>query len=275
VTLGAAILRGFPPIGRGAFLRDRIITAPFGFRAVNASRADVEAMAADAKALGPTWLYSGPSAWAPANWRAELERIVALAVRLDVDGIIADPENGWTQQDEAEARALGAALRSVAGSTRVGITSFPGLPVLAPLADAVGDAAWGCVQIYGRASTSPAAFRAWWERWADVFGERLCLAIAGWVPSDAPELGSAEGFGRYLDSLPRSQAAIAWTVPEGMPEHIATALATYEPGGSGVLTLGRAAMGFVLRPAGAVLVVVLALVVAVVVAVVAWSARGA
>lgn len=271
MSIKSLVLRGVPPVGVGAYLRDELIVEPFDFRAVNAARSDAGDMARAAMQLGPTWLYTGPESWTPARWREELPRIVELAQALGVEGIIADAENDWTTGNGDDARELGRALAGAADAVRVGFTSHPSFPVLEQLAGGAGDAIWWSVQIYGRTANDATAFTRWAEGWASVVGRtRLTLSIAGWNVTDAHR--TPAGFQAYLDRLPRiGGGAIAWLGTGQLPEHIGDALSRFEPGGSALGTYSRAALSFVWRPIGAALIAAVVILLVLVVASIASS----
>ncbi len=256
---------GMPPTGLGVYGRDRVLTAPFKWRAVNAARADDAAQVGRARALGGSvWLWSGPDSWRPENWRATLANIVAECQQKSCAGFIADPENGWPDLSRArlaaEMAAFGAALGAASRETRVGVTSYPTLPGLETLASNAGMGVWGSPQMYGRTSTDRATMHSWYARWTAAFGPlRVIPSIAGWVSSD--KIDTDAEFRAYLAALPKAPGAIVWPAGE-LPAHIMAALADYNPGGSlpGTAILSLAA--FALRPIGAVLIALLAVAVA-------------
>lgn len=263
MSIRSLVLRGMPPVGLGAYLRNELVGSPFDFRAVSFSRNDWQEMARRARELGPVWLYSGPSSWTPPNALAELDRIAAAAESMDLQGVIIDCENDWTGSDAHRelAAELGRRASDVAGRTRVGFTSHPSFPQLEAFAGAAGDAVWYSIQIYGRTSSAERDFRRWFDSWAAVVGRsRLTLSIAGWVATDQHR--TPAGFREYLASLPsESCAAIAWLAADDTPddeltpEHIRDELATWHPGGSELGTWGRAGIAFVSRPIGVAVIV--------------------
>lgn len=263
MSIRSLVLRGMPPVGRGAYLRNELVGAPFDFRCIAFSRSDWQDMARRARELGPVWLYSGPSSWTPANALGELQNIAAAAESMDLQGVIIDAENDWTGSDAHRelARELGRAAADVAGRTRVGFTSHPSFPQLEAFASGAGDAVWYSIQIYGRTSSAERDFRRWFDSWAAVVGStRLTLSIAGWVAADQHR--TPAGYREYLASLPsESCAAIAWLAADDTPDdeltpmHIREELATWQPGGSELGTWGRAAVAFVARPIGVAVIV--------------------
>lgn len=241
----AQILGGVPPAGLGLYIRDNLDPRLGRFVALNATRADLRTQAAAARARGQeVWLYSMPSEWRPNAWRDSIASIEDRARTVGAVGIIADPENGWPELSSTvrrrELAALGQALAALAGSTRVGVTSYPMLPDVRYLAEGCGTRVFGSPQLYGRTATDAATLRGWYDRWRDAgFGPRLVPSIAAWPASS--QLETPEGFQRYLDALPRAGGAIGWRATGAMPRHIAAALAAYEPGGSAAGTAALAA----------------------------------
>lgn len=218
------------PSGLGAFMRGSFTRPlPWRFVFVNAWARNAPAQVAAARAAGAeVFLYGLPGKFGPRTWRPGLAFIVAKARAIPgVVGIVPDLENGWTGSDADEATAFGAELRELAESgLRVGVTGYPFVAWLHPIAEAAGPLVFFVVQIYGRTAMSAEIFATWWRRAVGAFPGRTMLAIAGWVASEA--LSTAEGFRAYLAALPRAPAAAVW--PTGtIPRHIREALATYEP----------------------------------------------
>jgi hypothetical protein len=270
------LLAGMPPSGLGCYVRDVVPGAPFRFRVINAARNDHAQQVARARELGgEVWLYSTPNEWRPTRaaferstdrtWQEGLARIVERALAAGADGIIADPEGGWTGAHDGEAEQLGRALAEVSSQLRVGVTSYPSWAGLEPCARAAGDRVFGSVQIYGRDANSAEAFAGWFNRWHRAFGSRLGLSIAGWYATEAHR---GSGFRAYLERLPRASSAIAWLGTGEVPEHIAHELSLYSPGGSTLGTILESVLAFTMRPAGVVVLVVLAVVVVLVAALV-------
>lgn len=276
--LAALAAHGLPPLGIGKFVGSRIESEPlFAFYVVQAWRSDRDALVAQARALGASvWLYGGPSYWRPETWRESREHLRREVQRLGCEGYIADPENGWPtlsrDRRRLELRALGEALRDDALTMRVGVSFYPGFPDLAVLADACGEGVFAVVQVYGLHAFSAEAFAGWVERARDAFGyARTAIAIAGWAAR--PEMGTPEGFARYLAMVPDAPSNFVWDL-DTMPDYIKQQLAARDVGGS---VLGSAAWGtlaLVGRPAGVVLLVLVVLFCVGIVAVVRRS-RGA
>lgn len=270
----ALLATGIPPIGLGLYVHTSRVdpSGMFRFRVVNGTRADHESLVRAARELGDVWLYGGPRAFAPSEWREWLRIIAQRARALDCTGILADPENGWNTLDGAtrarELVAMGRELGALAGDMRVGVTSYPHFPI-ERVAEGAGESIFGSIQIYGRETVDAGAFGQWFARWRAVFGARLGLSIAGWPASSS--MRDAPGFARYLAALPRAPSAIVWDSDSdiGSQPHIATALAGYSPGGSDAGTALLALETILARPAG--LAVVGALAALVVAVAVAWK----
>lgn len=248
----AIIMGGVPPASLGVYGRAVVLGAPFRWRAVNASRADVATQVAQARAYGGgVWLWSGPESFSPRAWRGTLARILSLCESLGCDGIIVDPESEWpaltTAARASELIAFGAALRDASTRVRVGITSYPMFPGIDVLAREAGSRVWGSPQIYGRTSLNAADFDSWYARWTDIFGAaRVIPSVAGW--ESVPALGTADGFRAYLASVPRAGGAIVWPPQRELAPHIAAALADYSPGGNPVGTAAAVAFSVAARP---------------------------
>ncbi|MCH8198529.1 MAG: hypothetical protein IIA54_00465 [Chloroflexi bacterium] len=255
MNLLALLLYGFPPWGRGIYIRNNPAVkeqARARFACVSTLRGD---MAEQVDAVGSAWLYSTPGKWTPIAWRDELARMLALAESLgsSVEGIIADPEGEWGGATNAQAEELGRGLAEASSSVRVGCTTYPLFRRREALTAAAGDGVWFSPQIYGRTSQDPARWRAWYDEWARLVGEsRLCPSIAAWPVS--PLHSTAEGYASYLAELPSFAGAIAWPEPGDLPIHIRGPLRVYEPGGSGPGTVALAARNALFRPAGLALV---------------------
>ena len=245
MSAGSQILGGVPPAGVGLYIRDTMEPRIGRFVALNAARSDLRLQATEARAGGrEVWLYSMPSEWRPDRWRDSIASIGRRAAEVGAVGVIADPENGWPELSATvrrrELEQLGAALAQLAGTTRVGVTSYPMLPDLRSLAAGCGTRVWGSPQLYGRTATDAPTLAGWLARWRDAgFGPRTIPSIAAWPAST--QLETPEGFRRYLDALPRAGGAIGWRATGPMQRHIAAALASYEPGGSAAGTAALAA----------------------------------
>jgi len=212
------------PAGLGVYLRDRYVMPPEGARwghcLVNARRADRLDLAAQARAGGAqVWMYTTPEGWQLSSWRAELERVQRAAQDARADGIMANPESGWTGGAvQREGTALGQALAAASLERGVALTSYPAWAGLASTAAASGSAVSGQVQIYGRSAMDAETFARWYASWVAAWGEpRTGLAVAGW-PS-VPALEQRAGYARYLSMLPRpsSRSVSAWTAAGSAP----------------------------------------------------------
>lgn len=252
----ALLLAGVPPSGMGLYARETIEAGPWSFVAVNASRADRAAQAAEVHRRGAQlWLYATPEAWRPDTWMASLSAIVTKARELDAVGIIADPESGWRGTDAA---ALGRALAETAHDVRVCVTSFPEFPSLVSLAAGCGRMVSASPQIYGRTTQDGEVWARWIGHWRDLFGGRVCLSIAGW-PADE-SMNHAEGYRAYLARLPKVGGAIVWDATGAAPHYISDALADYSPGGSLPGTVAAASLSALAAPGVQASIVILALV---------------
>jgi hypothetical protein len=238
------------PTGVGVFARDQSAAwlSQWDFVAVNGSRNDASAKVAALRSRGvDVWLYSGPDAWRPDQWRAELTRIASLASATGALGIIADPETSWPQlsptRRQSEGAALGTALASLSRAMSVGLTSYPLFPALDPMVGAIlannGDV-WGCPQLYAK-GRPPSAIAQWYGLWLSKFAA-VIPAVSGWV-SD-PSIADVDGFIAYLNSVPASPAGIAWPTAgnEGRPAWLWSVLRQWEPQGS-LLDRGRLIIG--------------------------------
>lgn len=275
MSLSAQILAGDPPSGLGPFLRDAYVPGPWNYVLINAWRGDASALAATARAAGlGVWLYGTPDHFRPSSWREGLAYLLNRIDSLHADGGIVDAEDGWSGQD-AEATAMGAAMRTASSSARLGFTSIPTWGPLHAFCAAAGESVFGVIQMYGHSLPGPidaGTIRAWWSRWAALFGARLIPAIAGWVAN--PLQQTAEGYAQYLAMLPAAPGAMVWLEVGVMPSQIVAGLRNYQPGGSTIGTLAQGALVFIARPAG---LVTLGVVVAAVLAVcfVIWGATRA
>lgn len=265
----ALISAGRGPVGRALYLRDGLLSSGdlgvAAARAVGARTVFINFGRRDLGAIleahgGRGWLYGLPDAWRPGSWRGTLERCLERVRETGAAGILADPENGWPQASDSEARALGEALAQAARETRVGVTSYPLFPRLDALADACRGWVWGSPQIYG-ASGGPAEWRAWHARWVRAWGPGSVVPslAAGGGGLAAPRAfhGSAQGLLDYWRSVPRGAGIIFWP-GASIPAHVADAAQQFHPGGSPAGTALYAIRDSLLRPAGAAMLAVLA-----------------
>lgn len=269
MNVAALIATALPPLGKGIFLRERDEPrVNVGFVVVNAWHARRAQIAADARARGAdVWVYGGPEHWLPSTWRESIGYIERVARELGAVGIIADPENEWPQLGAAERRrelrALGEALARLAEDYRVGVSFYPSLPDLGALAEGCAGRVFAVVQVYGRGAFTATAFAGWVARAKRYFGEwSVAMAIAGWAAND--EMGTREGFDRYLSMLPHVPSVVVWDAAGAeVPRYIADALNAYEPGGSVAGSLALGAGSALFRPAGLVVasLVILAVIV--------------
>lgn len=229
--IDALVNMGAPPSGLGLYARDHIEPGAWDFVAVNYTRSDREAQAAEVRRMGAQlWLYATPEHFHPSNWRASLGAMVAEATRLGAAGVIADFEGGWDGPYENEARLAGAALAEAAKTVRVCFTSYYSWRFLDALLSTAGRAISGNLQIYGRTEQDAEVWERWFIGWHERFGGRLSLAVAGW-PAHA-SMNNSAGFRSYLSRLPKVGGAIVWDAAGTMPSYIVDALAEYQPGGS-------------------------------------------
>lgn len=245
---------GVPPAGLGVYGRDRVLAAPFRWRAVNGLESSYARNVDIARRLGPVWLWTGPSHWTPREWQSTLALMVQRCQETGCSGIIVDPEDVWASLASGDRRAqlsaFGVALGAAALRVRVGVTSFPSFPDIETLAHSAGGGVWGSPQIYGRTSVDPADFVRWFARWQAAFGRlRVIPSIAGWDSST--NVDERAEYEAYLASIPRAAGAIVWPVGN-MPPHMQAVLASYSPGGSVGGTAALAAATFLARPAAAV-----------------------
>lgn len=256
MTLYSTIERGAPPIGLGLFLRADYVDGPWSWVAVQGAASNYAHVAAQAKAAGKrVWIYAMPASFTPQAWRDGLAMLLVRGAEIGADGIIVDPENGWSASDNQALSAFGAALQDAATQTRVGITSFPSWGPLAGLAQAAGDACFGIPQIYGQQGAfTQSEIDAQWSRWRTSFGTRLIPAFAMWVPADHEEMADPATYNAYLTRLPAAGGAIGW-MSGPIPVHMLAAVRDHFGGLGAMLTFGAlGAISWVGRPAGAVTV---------------------
>jgi hypothetical protein len=150
------------------------------------------------RAAGVTRIYvwDHPRSWRPDAWEASLSRFAAFARQYRLTGIIVDTENGWTAADRGEAARFGSAIRLLTGEMEVGVTTFPGSPILESLASTAGPQLWALVQIYNRGANDAATFRTWFDRVRRVVPSTIPL-LATWVPAygHGSDLATEEGAG--------------------------------------------------------------------------------
>lgn len=263
--VAALLASGLPPLGLGKFVGGVIDDEPrFAFYFINAWRADRDRQAERARALGgEVWLYGGGGEehWGPRAWRDSREYIRREVRRMGAAGYLADPENGWAALPRAERqrelRALGEALAEDSLNMRVGLAFFPGMPDLETLAAAVGDGVFVLVEVFGRSAFSASAFESWVSHARELFGPaRVGMVIAGYAVR--PEMGTREGYDRYLSFLPDTPTNVVWNLAS-LPPHVREALARRDVGGNLAGSAAWGALALVARPAGAVLVAVVVL----------------
>jgi hypothetical protein len=278
-----------PPNGVGCYARDHsvdeLIAHGWAFVCLNGERTDAEEKARALRARGVrVFFWSGPGAWRPASWGGEITRLVALCKRTGAHGFIADPEMYWDGvRDGANVgAAFGRALASAADEgLSVGLTSYPlwKPDVLRAVGEAGRGKVWFTPQIYGRSALEIATREGrsvqsvnnqWWTRWTAVGGAGMTIpSVAGWVSTS--ELGTPQGFARYLAELPKAQGAIAFlTAGGGPPAHILAGLRAYNPAGNVLAQGALAARGFASSRNGQLALALLALIVAVA-ALAAWK----
>lgn len=253
------LLAGVPPCGKGLYARDTVEPGRWDFIAIQHSRSDRAAQAAEVHRRGAQlWLYATPEHWQPSTWRETLALIVVRARELNAVGIIANPESRWARED---AGPLGAALAEVALEFRVVVASYPDWHGLADCAAAAGRRVSGSCEVYGRASSDPEVWARWLAAWSDAWGGRVCMSIAGWPAVDT--MADSEGFRLYLSRLPKVGGVIVWDASGDAPTYITDALEEYEPGGTKVGTFFHAALAALRAPGVQAAALLLAVVAAV------------
>jgi hypothetical protein len=180
--------------------------------------------AARARAAGKgVYLYSLVDGWTPSRWRAELTTITAEAIALGADGIICDPEGGWSG-DYTQARALGAALAGVsrASGLSVGVTSYPAWGGRRHLLAGIADAdVWVSPQCYykdtawGDNGSGLGNIRRWIEAWGET-GRAVVPGVSCWQWASVP--ATADAWARYFGAFPPVRGAIGWPIsgPSGV-----------------------------------------------------------
>lgn len=253
MDLLAAVNRGAPPIGLGVFLRAGYVDGPWAWCAIVADANYAHDVGAARAAGKQVWLYSMPGAFTPATWRDGLANLLAKCAEVHAEGIIVDPETGWGPGDNESISAFGAALQDAATRTRVGITSYPSWGPIGGLAHAAGDACFGIPQLYGQQGAfTESEIATYWSRWRALFGTRLVVGFALWVPADHAELGTPAVYDAYLSRLPNAGGAIGWTSGP-IPVHMMQAITRHYTGAASALTFyGLGSLAWVGRPMGAV-----------------------
>lgn len=241
----AALFYGVPPVGIGVYQRDGFEPG-FDFSCWPANSVIAQG---GVKEHGG-WLYRGPAAFRPGQWRESTLDLIQKAREWGATGIIVDPEDGWAaisaNRRARELADFGALLREHALKVRIGITSFPRFPDIHILANAAGPGVWGSPQIYGRTANDRETFRQWWQPWFDIFGGRVIPSVAGWAASAAHT--NPTDYRDYLRNLPQKVAGcIVWDVPGPMPSWRKIALREeYSPKPAAILaTVARTVPGMV------------------------------
>jgi hypothetical protein len=181
------------------------------------------------RAAGVTRIYvwDHPRSWRPDAWEASLSRFAAFARQYRLTGIIVDTENGWTAADRGEAARFGSAIRLLTGEMEVGVTTFPGSPILESLASTAGPQLWALVQIYNRGANDAATFRTWFDRVRRVVPSTIPL-LATWVPAygHGSDLATEEGYSAYLGKVPTSYGFATYGAG---PSYMMRQIANYRP----------------------------------------------
>lgn len=215
MTIGAALLRGVPPSGLGAYdwQGGGVPPGPWDYLAVSDSSAG-EVAAARATGL-PLWAFAGPSSWSSSTWRATLARQVAACESGAFVGLVANPEESWRNAPASEVEAFGAALRAASERVRIGVVTIPGQPSLARLVLAAGPGVWWSIELYAN-QAHPSTYANHFARWRalGIPASRLVPSVAGFVaPSDLARefMSTRETYRAYLEAFPGVPGALVWT----------------------------------------------------------------
>lgn len=257
-----SILAGMPPRGVGIYARAQSVDflARFDFVVLNGRRADSRAKGAILISGGKSvYLFSTPERWTPAAAVSELAFLETKAHSIGAVGIVANPERDWAlpaNQRAAMARILSTGLVQVAErGLRVGLVSIPQWPALGDLE--LDGKVWGSPENYAKGRPA-GTFERRNARWREIFGEgRVINSVSGWVSH--AEINTPEGFDVYLESLPRTLGAIAWTTNND-PAWMTQALLDWSPGGSIPEQFVQMAASFFSTAAGIVTAIVIGIV---------------
>lgn len=245
-------LRGVPPVGLGLYTRDRVEPGPWRWRVVD-PRIRGGALVREAQRSGPVWLFAFPDSWEPRTWRETLARLVASARELGAEGVLCNPEAGWGGSSVAERQAFGAALREASKVTRIGVVTIPGWPALEVVAREAGRGVWWSPEFYSQSVTEEQV-RGWWSRWRRIVGGRMIPTIGAFLPPRDTDgtLATAEGYRRYLESIPLAGGVAVWPTYPIRPYMVEQLAARY--GGARSLMLAPlGALGVIDSWGGAVL----------------------
>src|SRR5882672_1725609 len=123
-------------------------------------------------------LYGMPGEWAPDTWRETYAHQADRVARLNLDGFIADVEDGgWLESGMSSEQLVLAASLAQAGQAfrSVGFLSYPSWPihVTGPIMNASG--VWGSPQLYGilEPASSFAVLKARAKNWRTAFNEMI------------------------------------------------------------------------------------------------------
>lgn len=215
--------------GHGVFLTaSQAIPSGLDWAAVLLAANTAERVA-DLRRAGVSTIYvwDHPRSWGPDGWRNGVERHVAAVRRYSLAGFVADPENGWSASDRSEAAEFAAVLNGLVGSMEVGVTTFPGSPILDLFKGKIDRRVWGAVQIYNRGSRDARVFSRWLERYRETFPSTIPI-LATFVPTHGygSDLSTPAGYASYLDRVPTSYGFATYGVG---PAYMAQAISRYRP----------------------------------------------
>lgn len=215
--------------GRGALLTaSQVIPSGLDWAAVLLAANTGERVAAlRAAGVRTIYVWDHPRSWFPDTWQRGLERHTAAVSRHGLQGIIVDPENGWDASMRADAAAFAGALNGLVASMEVGVTTFPGSPILDLLKGKVDRRIWGAVQIYNRGSRDARVFARWLERYRETFASTIPI-IATFVPDHGvgSDLATPAGYQAYLGRVPTSYGFATYGIG---PAYMQQAIARYRP----------------------------------------------
>lgn len=269
---------GAPPHGHGIYARGQEVSflAQYDFVCLTSGRADAREKGRALKAQGKRlWIYQGAYDWGKSQWRAAQARCEALAEELGADGCIADCEMGWESASRADAEEMARSL--VASRFRWGFTSYPMWRFLSAVGPIFRGKVWGNPQIYGRTSyvqahgdliRQKAIHGEWWGLWVNAFGAGMVIpAVAGWVAHESQS--TPDGFRAYLETIPHSQGAIAWTTNND-PAFLTAVYKEWSPGGSSAGTALHFLRGLVATQTGRVVLALIAVAIVVAAVLTGW-----
>lgn len=198
MTIQAQALAGMPPNGLTLFGRGNRPRGPWLGYAMRAE----QARAGD-------WIWYGPAASSPANWRRSLNEGVALAQRIGAAGVLMNPEGeGHTRTTMV---TLMAGCADAASTVRVGVSINGGARShVEAMARAGRGKVWLAPQLYYDAANNA----DFWRKVVNAFGLGRAIPIfatgdglAGPDSEDATG-ATAAAYDRYLDSIPVTNGAM-------------------------------------------------------------------